>query len=155
MTLMGLCPLMAQSGHHAAKFQSLLLGVKRTSEECAAMSASLIGRFGSSAIRLLHRYRAMSLTGSCFSPESAPGPFHHGIRERGGPIFRAASPFDERRSKRTCDLAPSIVPRGTSCHRAVELAFPPIAFDLALSCSCSLGPSELGAVNPDAMHDHG
>jgi len=149
------CPLLAQSGHSATEFQCPLLGVKQTSAALSKMSASLIGRFGSSAIRLLHRYRAMSLTGSCFSPESAPGPFHHGIRERGGPIFRAASPFDERRSKRTCDLAPSIVPRGTSCHRAVELAFPPIAFDLAWSCSCSLGPSELGAVNPDAMHDHG
>jgi hypothetical protein len=30
---------MAQSGHHAAEFPCLLLGVKRTSEECAAMSA--------------------------------------------------------------------------------------------------------------------
>src|SRR5215472_16377764 len=33
------CLLLAQSGHHAAEFQCLLLGVKRTSEECAAMSA--------------------------------------------------------------------------------------------------------------------
>ena len=57
------------------------------------MSASLIGRFGSSAIRLPIDTVSMSLTGSCFSPESAPGPFHHGIRERDGPIFRAASPF--------------------------------------------------------------
>jgi hypothetical protein len=32
----------------------------------------------------------MSLTGSCFSTESAPRPFHHGIRRRGGTIFRAA-----------------------------------------------------------------
>jgi hypothetical protein len=59
--------------------------------------------------------------------------------------------FDERRSKRTCDLTSFIVPRGTSCHRAVEFAFSPIGFDLALSCGCSLllGPAELGAVNPD------
>jgi hypothetical protein len=121
------------------------------------MSASLIGRFGSSAIRLPIDTVSMSLTGSCFSPESAPRPFHHGIRERGGPIFRAASPFDERRSKRTCDLTSFIVPRGTSCHRAVEFAFSPIGFDLALSCGCSLllGPAELGAINPDTMHDHG
>ena len=27
------------------------------------------------------------------------------------------------RSKRTCDLTSSIVPRGTSCHRSVELDF--------------------------------
>jgi hypothetical protein len=34
----------------------------------------------------------MSLAGSCFSTESAHGPFHHGIRRRGGTIFRAALP---------------------------------------------------------------
>src|SRR3984957_12589448 len=34
----------------------------------------------------------MSLTGSCFSSESAPGPFHHGIRRRGGTILWAAFP---------------------------------------------------------------
>ena len=32
-------------------------------------------------------------------------------------------------SKRTRDLTSSIVPRGTSFHRSVELEFPPIAFD--------------------------
>ena len=31
------------------------------------------------------------------------------------------------RSKRTNELTSSIVPRGTSFHRSVELAFPPIA----------------------------
>src|SRR6266702_5054135 len=36
------------------------------------------------------------------------------------------------RSKRTCELTSSIVPRGTSFHRSVELEFPPIAFDPAL-----------------------
>jgi glycosidase len=39
---------------------------------------------------------SMSLTGSCFSTESAPRPFHHGIRERGGTIFWATLPSDER-----------------------------------------------------------
>ena len=33
------------------------------------------------------------------------------------------------RSKRTCELTSSIVPRGTSVHRLVELEFPPIAVD--------------------------
>jgi hypothetical protein len=32
----------------------------------------------------------MSLAGSRFSSESAPRPFHHGIRGQGGTIFRAA-----------------------------------------------------------------
>ena len=35
---------------------------------------------------------SMSLTGSCFSSESALGPFHHGIRRRGGTISWAALP---------------------------------------------------------------
>ena len=63
------------------------------------------------------------------------------------------------RSKQTCELTSSIVPRGTSFHRSVELEFPPIGFDPArLSCCCRglfPGPAELGAVNPDAVHDHG
>ena len=60
------------------------------------MSASLIGRFGSSAFRLSTSPVSMSLAGSCFSSESAPGPFHHGIRGRGGTIYWAALPSDER-----------------------------------------------------------
>jgi hypothetical protein len=62
------------------------------------------------------------------------------------------------RSKRTCELTSSIVPRGTSFHRSVELEFPSIAFDAArLSCGCGFlpGPAELSTVNPDAVHDHG
>ena len=51
------------------------------------MSASLIGHLGSSAFRLSATAVSMSLAGSCFSSESAPGPFHHGIRRRGGTIF--------------------------------------------------------------------
>jgi hypothetical protein len=34
-------------------------------------------------------------------------------------------------SKRTCELTSSIVPRGTSFHRSVELECPPIGFDPA------------------------
>src|SRR6516165_10380569 len=37
----------------------------------------------------------MSLAGSRFSSDSAPRPFHHGSRGRGGTIFRAALPSDE------------------------------------------------------------
>jgi hypothetical protein len=63
----------------------------------------------------------------------------------------------DNRSKRTYELTSSIVPRGTSFHRWVELEFPPIAFDPARSSCCrSLpGPAELGPINPDAAHDHG
>src|SRR5450759_840982 len=63
----------------------------------------------------------------------------------------------DSRFKRHYELISSIVPRGTSFHRAVELGFSPIAFDLVrLSCHCGLpGPAELGAINPYAVHDHG
>ncbi len=121
------------------------------------MSASLIGRSGSSAFRLTTTAVSMSLAGSCFSPESAPRPFHHGIRERGGTIFWAALPSSDGRSKQTYELTSSIVPRGTSFHRSVDLDVSPIVFDpVGLSCRCHFpGPAEVGAVNPDAMHDHG
>jgi hypothetical protein len=36
-------------------------------------------------------WSAISLAGSCFSSESAPGHFHHGIRRRGGTIFGTAN----------------------------------------------------------------
>jgi hypothetical protein len=55
----------------------------------ALMSASLIGRLRSSTFRLSATAMSMSLTGSRFSSESAPGPFHHGIRGRGRTIFQA------------------------------------------------------------------
>ena len=59
-------------------------------------AASLIGRLGSSVFRLSAAAVSMSPTGSCFSSESAPRPFHHGIRRRGGTTFRAALLSDER-----------------------------------------------------------
>ncbi len=133
------------------------LGQRQTFALQQLMSASLIGRFGSSVSRLSISAASMSLAGSCFSSESAPGPFHDGIRERGGTIYGAALPSMSGRPKQTFDLTSSIVPRGTSFHRVVELAFSPIGFDLALSCRYSFfpAPAELGAVNPDAMHDDG
>ena len=127
------------------------------------MSASLIGRPGSSAFRLSTTTVSMSLTGSCFSSESAPRPFHHGIRRRGGTIFGTAFgtalPSGDGRSKRTCELTSSIVPRGTSFHCSVELECPPIGLDSARfsCCCCGLfpGPAELSAINPYAVHNHG
>jgi hypothetical protein len=62
------------------------------------------------------------------------------------------------RSKRTCELTSSIVPRGTSFHRSVELECPSIGLDTARfsCCCCGLfsGPAELGAVNPYAVHNY-
>src|ERR1039458_5620044 len=59
-----------------------------------SLSASLIGRLGSSTFRLSTTAVLMSLTGSRFSSESALRPFHHGIRGRGGTICYAALPSD-------------------------------------------------------------
>src|SRR6188768_2981153 len=100
----------------------------------------------------------MSLAGSRFSSESAPGPFHHGIRRRGGTIFWTPCRQTNGRSKATCELTSSIVPRGTSFHRRVELECSPISDLARLSCCCRdlfPGPAELSSVNPDAVHDHG
>src|SRR6266702_8659660 len=55
------------------------IGTQRPSRHGPNMSVSLIGRLGSSAFRLSTTTVSMSLTGSCFSTESAPRPFHHGI----------------------------------------------------------------------------
>jgi hypothetical protein len=69
-------------------------GTSATSGGDPAMSASLIGRLGSSAFRPSTTAVSMSLAGSCFSSESAPRPFHHGIRKtrwnnlRGGLAIR-------------------------------------------------------------------
>jgi hypothetical protein len=123
------------------------------------MSASLIGPSGSSTFRLSIHAVSMSLAGSCFSPESAPGPFHHGIRRQGGTIFWTALPSIERQDQ--ADIRTHLI------HRPARDIFPllggfrfsPIAFDPVRfsSCCCGLlpGPPELGAVNPDAVHNHG
>src|SRR5258707_11465396 len=55
-------------------------GAQRTAPDQTSclptMSASLIGHLGSSAFRLSAPSVLMSLTGSCFSSESAPGPLY-------------------------------------------------------------------------------
>src|SRR3984957_6374334 len=52
---------------------------------------------------ILHRiwvdgteFRLCHPAGSCFSPESAPRPFHYGVRGGGGTILATALPSDER-----------------------------------------------------------
>ena len=136
----------------------LLLGVKRTLRGQVLMSASLIGRVGSSAFRLSATAVSMSLAGSCFSPDSALGPFHHGIRGQGG--TNLLSGLSVKRTIGPSRHANSPHPssrEGTLFHRLVELEFPPIAFDAKrpLGRSSFSGPSEFSAINPDAMHNHG
>ena len=48
--------------------------------------------FGVKRFQGIHWSVSTSLAGSRFSSESAPGPFHHGVRERGGTIYGAALP---------------------------------------------------------------
>jgi len=88
-----------------------------------AMSASLIGHSG----QALSDYPPLQCR--CRSRARASlrnrhqGPFHHGIRGRGGTIFRAALPSDERQVQ--ADMRTHLIhrPRGTSFHRAVDLRF--------------------------------
>ena len=136
--------------HGQIRKSNVRLGVR-------SVSASLIGRLGSSAFRLSTVPVSMSLAGSRFSSESAQGPFHHGVRGRGGTIFTAALPSNRRQIQ--ADTRTHLI------HRPARdiipplggARVPPIAFDPARSsCRCDVsGPAELGAVNPDAVHDHG
>src|ERR1700726_857640 len=80
--------------------------------------ASLIGHLGSSTFRLSTTTTvSMSLAGSCFSSESALGPFHHGIRGRGGTISRAALLSEERQVQGDMRTPP--------IHRPARAIFPP------------------------------
>jgi hypothetical protein len=84
----------------------------------AATSTSLIGRLGSSAFRLSTTAVSMPLAGSCFSSESAPRPFHHGIRGRGGTIYSAALPSDVRQVQ--ADMRTHLI------HRPARDIIPPL-----------------------------
>src|SRR5262245_47575604 len=93
------------------------------------MSASLVGRLGSSAFRLPTTTVSMSLAGSCFSSESAPRPFHHGIRRQGGTIFRAALPSNRRLVQ--ADMRTHLI------HRPARDIIPPLGgVRVFLLCLC-------------------
>ena len=87
------------------------------------MSASLIGRFGSSAFRLSTTAVSMSPTGSRFSSESAQGPSTMGFEDEVEQSVPRLCRHLVGKSKRTCELTSSIVPRGTSFHCSVDLGF--------------------------------
>ena len=118
------------------------------------MSASLIGRSGSSTFRLSTpaiRGQALSdypppLQCRCRSRARASlrnrhhGPSIMGFENEVEQSIARRCRQTDGRSKRTCELTSSIVPRGTSFHRSVELEFPPIGCDLhgfhaATACS--------------------
>src|SRR5438874_2205067 len=121
------------------------------------MSASLIGWLGSSAFRPFHYCGVGTTRGLALlfgiGTEALPS---WDSRIRWNDLWGGLAAVVGR-SKRTCELTSSIVPRGTPFHRSVELEFPSIGFNPApYSRHCGFpGPAELGAVNPDAVHDHG
>ena len=122
-------------------------------------SASLIGRFGSSTFRPSTTGVLMSLAGSRFSSESALRPFHHGIRGRGGTIFAAALSRDGRQVQ--ADSRTHLIhrPARDIIPPSAELEFAPTGLNpTRLSCFCCglcSAPAELGAIDPDTVHDHG
>src|SRR5262249_6000631 len=68
---------------------------------------------GSSAFRLSTPTVSMSLTGSCFSSESARGPSIMGFEDEAEQSIGRPCRQANGRSKRTCELTSSIVPQGT------------------------------------------
>src|SRR4249920_3575415 len=93
----------------------------RTSEAVRRMSASLIGRLGSSAFRLS--------TAAVFDVThglvllfgiGTRGPSIMGFEDEAEQSLGRPCRQTNGRSKRTYDLTSSIVPRGTSFHRSVE-----------------------------------
>src|SRR5262249_6624500 len=69
---------------------------------------------------------SMSLAGSCFSSDSAPRPFQYGIRRRGGTIFRAALPSDQRQVQ--ADIRTHLI------HRPARDIIPPCGGARVFSC---------------------
>jgi hypothetical protein len=94
-------------------------------------NARRVHTLGSSAFRLSAAAVSMSLTGSCFSSESAPRPFQRGIRRRGGTICSAVLPSDERQLQ--ADRRTHLI------HRPARDIIPPLGGARVSSyrmCSC-------------------
>src|SRR5579872_54593 len=83
----------------------------------ATLVASLIGHLESSTFRLSDYpppTALMSLAGSCFSSESAPGPSIMGFEDEAEQSIGRPCRQTNGRFKRPSELTSSIVPRGTS-----------------------------------------
>src|SRR5882757_10266131 len=75
--------------------------------------------FGVKRFQAIHHLAvSIALAGSCFSSESAPRPFHHGIRRRGGTILWAALPSVERQVQ--ADIRTHLI------HRPARDIIPPL-----------------------------
>ncbi len=128
---------------------------------CAAHVRFSNRPFGVEHFQTIHRYSVDVAHGLVllFGIGTKAHPSNMGFEDEVEPSLRRPCRKTNGRSKRKCELTSSIVPRGTSFRRSVELEFPSMGFDPArFSCCCRglfPGPAELGAVNPDAVHDHG
>src|SRR2546427_521069 len=102
------------------------------------MSASLIGHSGSSAFQTIHPYSVDVAHGLVLLfGIGTKGPSIMGFEDEVEQSFGRPCRQTNGRSKRTCELTSSIVPRGTSFHRSVELECPSIGLDAArFSCCC-------------------
>src|SRR5262249_17727758 len=99
-------------------------GTKRTYRAKFAMSASLIGRPGSSAFRLSTNSSVDVAHGlSLLFGLGTKGPSIMGFEDEVEQSFGRPCRQCDGRFKRTYELTSSIVPRGTSFHRGVELDF--------------------------------
>src|SRR5262249_10052468 len=99
-------------------------GTKRTCLSRRLMSASLIGRLGSSAFRLSTNSSVDVAHGlSLLFGLGTKGPSIMGFEDEVEQSFGRPCRQCDGRFKRTYELTSSIVPRGTSFHRGVELDF--------------------------------
>src|SRR6516225_3684287 len=96
------------------------------------MTASLIGHSGSSAFQTIHHYSVDVAHGlALLFGIGTRGPSIMGFEDEVEQSFGRPCRQTNGRSKRTCELTSSIVPRGTSFHRSVELECPSIGLDAA------------------------
>src|SRR5262245_40643572 len=87
----------------------------------AQMSASLIGRLGSSASDYPPRQCECRSRARASLRNWHQGPSIMGFEDEVEQSFGRPCRQSDGRSKQTCELTSSIVPRGTSFHRSVEL----------------------------------
>src|SRR5260221_7994089 len=129
-----------------------------------ATATSLIGRLGQALSGYPPLQRQCRSRARASLRTRHQGPSIMGFEDEVEQSFGRPCRQCDCRFKRTYELTSSIVPRGTSFHRSVELECPSIGLDAAgfscccccCCCCCGLfsGPAELGAVNPYAVHDH-
>src|SRR3984893_17714397 len=146
----------AAGARDEASLTMAVFGTKPTCLSVGYLVASLIGRLGSSVFRLSTAQCRCRPRARASLRNRHQGPSIMGFEDKVEQPMGRPCRQTNGRSKRPNELTSSIVPRGTSFHRSVELEFPSIAFDLVRpSCRCGFpGPPELGAVNPYAVHDH-